>query len=185
MPKNLNIGFDLDKIFIDTPPFIPDFIINLFYKKRDRGLVYRMPGRIEKQIRILSHLPIFRPAIQNNILSLKKISKLNQDIYLISGRFSFLKNRTENWIKRRGIDTDFKKMYFNYKDQQPHLFKDELIKKLKIEKFVDDDLDLLIYLAKENPNVNFFWLSSSSSKINLPSNIKRVKHLDDFFLNYV
>ena len=30
----MNIGFDLDKVFIDTPPFIPKTVIEKLYKKK-------------------------------------------------------------------------------------------------------------------------------------------------------
>lgn len=76
-------------------------------------------------------------------------------------------------------------MYFNFNDEQPHLFKDKIIKKEKIEKFLDDDLDLLIYLAQRNPKVNFFWLSSRKPNGKIPSSIKIVKSLSEFQKKYL
>lgn len=185
MKKKINVAFDLDGIFVSLPPFVPIAIINLFYKKRDNGLSYRLPGKIERQIRIFSHAPIFRPPIKDNIVTLAKI--FNEDkflIYLISSRFSFLRNRTEEWNRNHKISEYFEKMYFNFDDEQPHLFKNKIIKKEKINIFIDDDLDLLLYLAAKNPNVNFYWLSGSSTRKNLPRNITHIKTLSEF-LNYV
>lgn len=177
------IGLDLDGVFINHPPFIPKFIIEKLYKRRGNGILYRSPGKLEQKLRVLSHAPIFRPAIKNNLSSFKKAHLDN--IYLISSRFSFLADRTRQWDKANDLFRYFAKKYFNHKDEQPHKFKDRIIKKEKIDKFVDDDLELLQYLARENPNVNFFWLTKSSSKIRLPSNIQKVSDLNDFFLNYV
>ena len=52
----MKIGFDLDKIFINTPPFVPISIINKFYKQRDNGiLLYRIPTRPEQLFRKATH----------------------------------------------------------------------------------------------------------------------------------
>src|SRR5690554_3979395 len=103
------IGFDFDKIFVSYPPFVPDFLIDYLYKKRNGKLKYRYPGYFEKHLRILSHTFIFRPPLKNNIDALKKISSDKKNsIYLISSRFSFLQKKTENWLKRTSIAKYFK-----------------------------------------------------------------------------
>ncbi len=179
----MNIGFDLDGIFVDHPPLVPKSIIEWLYKKKGNGLSYRFPGKLEQKIRILSHIPILRPPIRNNLKSLRKADMNN--LFLVSSRFSFLKEMTFEWDKKNNIFSYFKKVYFNDEDKQPHLFKDEIIKREKITEFVDDDLDLLFYLARQNPNVCFFWLSTTRAKIPLPPNIKSIRSLEDFFINYV
>lgn len=178
----LKIAFDFDRVFVNYPPFIPSTLIEYLYKRRNHKLSYRIPGKIEQQIRILSHISFFRPPIKDNILTLVKI--FNEDeflIYLISSRFSFLRKRTEEWNRNHKISKYFEKMYFNFDDEQPHLFKDKIIKKEKINIFIDDDLDLLFYLAGQNPNVNFYWLSKSSTRKKLSRNITHIKTLGEFF----
>ncbi|OGH17352.1 MAG: hypothetical protein A3C30_04080 [Candidatus Levybacteria bacterium RIFCSPHIGHO2_02_FULL_40_18] len=194
------IGFDLDGVFISGPPFIPKFLIEWLYKQRRNSLLYRFPGKLEQKIRVLSHIPIFRPAIKNNLLFFKKTRLSN--MYLISSRFSFLKQRTADWDKKNNLFGYFKKCYFNEKDEQPHKFKDSIIKKEKIKKYIDDDLDLLLFLSKENPNIEFYWVgpSTGSGEVrgkpaasgtrqrwtrNLPNNIKQIKDLAEFFTKYV
>src|SRR3989344_2771214 len=36
-----------------------------------------------------------------------------------------------------------------------------VIKKIGIQRYVDDDLELLEYLTGKNPTINFFWLNPS------------------------
>lgn len=160
----MNIGFDLDKVLIDYPPFIPSWVIDKLYKKKDNGvLLYRIPGRFEQLIRILSHHPLLRPMIQNNLTFVRKISQRNGNrLFLISSRFDFLKGRTNAIIKKEELDKVFHKLYFNYKNQQPHVFKDIIIKKEQIKKYVDDDLSLLRYLSINNPQTHFYWLNPLS-----------------------
>ena len=178
----MNIGFDLDKIFINFPPLVPSRIIDFFYKeKASRELKYRMPSRAEQIIRIFSHYPLFRPPITKNMDYVKNLAlKNNNKYYLISSRFGFLKKRTDKLIKRHNLDKIFNAMYFNYENKQPHLFKNEIIKKLSLDKFVDDDLQLLEYLTGKNPMTKFFWLNKKISKT-LKRNLFAIKHISEMF----
>lgn len=180
------IGFDFDKVFIDYPPFIPDKLIDLLYKGRlntkKKELHYRFPGLIERRIRLISHHHFFRRQIKENVRVLKSISKQrNVKTYLISSRFSFLEEATKKIIDRYKIEKYFQKIFFNFSDNQPHEFKEELIKKLKIEKYVDDDLDLSLYLAKKIPQLNVYWLSDSRREVKtLPKNVIHIRNLKEF-----
>lgn len=178
----MNVGFDLDKIFINTPPFVPSKIIDLFYKEKSNGsLKYRIPGRIEQIIRTFSHYPIFRPQIIKNMEYIKNLSLTNKNkYYLISSRFSFLKNRTSSLIKRYELDKIFNAMYFNYANNQPHKFKDEIIEKLNLDMYVDDDLQLLEYLTDKNHKTIFFWLNKKISKP-LKKNLLAIRHISEMF----
>ncbi len=185
MKKKAIIGIDFDKVFVNYPPFIPSSLIEYLYKKKNHKLSYRVPNKIEQKIRHLSHSLMLRPPIKDNIRALQEIAKDNSNIFLVSSRFSFLKDRTQDWDKKHGISKYFKKMYFNYTDDQPHFFKDRIIKEEKIEKFIDDDLDLLIYLAQHNSKVNFYWLHNGSSQAKLPDNIHLINTLEEFRTKYL
>lgn len=178
----MNIGFDLDKVFIEYPFFLPDFIIDKTYKiVLGNTIIYRIPSKPEQFLRLLLHYPIFRQPIRKNIEFVKNISKKNaHNYFLITGRFSFLKNRTDQIIKKYELDKVFKKIFINSNDEQPHIFKSNLIKQLKIDKYVDDDLFLLKYAAKQNPKTNFFWLNNKFSK-SIEKNLFAIKHISEMF----
>lgn len=178
----MNIGFDLDKVFINYPPLVPANIIDKLYKKKSNGiLIYRIPKKPEQIFRRLTHHPFLRPPITENLSFLEKIPKSKYKLYLISSRFSFLQKRTENIIKKYNFDSIFKGMYFNYMNIQPHEFKDIIIKQLKIEKYVDDDFSLIEYLAKHNPSVTFYWLNPLKTK-KIKKNIYAIQHLSEMSL---
>ncbi len=178
---DVHIGFDFDKVLVHYPPLIPDQFINWIYKKRSKTLTYRFPGKIEQKIRILSHFPLFRHPITENLDVVKKLSKKKIPVFLVSGRFGFLEKRTKHWIKKHDLEKYFQEIHFNFQNEQPHLFKDRLMKKLNITHFVDDDLDLLMYLAKNNPKIKFFWVDTSKvSKRYVPfENIKKINNASD------
>jgi hypothetical protein len=176
----MNIGFDLDKIFVDYPPLIPDTLINKLYKKKDNGiLLYRIPSRPEQVLRRLSHLPLLRPTIKKNIRFLQSISKSKHKLYLISSRFSFLEKPTSKLMEKQGFDKIFDGMYFNFQNKQPHEFKDEVLQKLHIDLYVDDDLSLLKHVAKKNKNTKFFWLNPKKGKQILTGNITAINNLEN------
>jgi len=176
----MNIGFDLDKIFIDYPPLIPEALINRLYKQEYNGiLLYRFPSKPEQIIRVISHHPFLRPPILENIEFVKKLAKNKKNkYYLVSSRFSFLKYRTELIVKKYNLEKIFDAMIFNFNDKQPHLFKNEAIKELKVDRYVDDDLPLLEFIAKDNKSTKFFWLNKNQSK-QLYKNLFAIKNLSE------
>lgn len=182
----MKIGFDFDKIFVNYPVFLPETLVNFLYKNHDGKLSYRIPGRLEQRIRIFTHNPTFRQPIKKNMKVLENLaSDPNQELYLISGRFGFLKQTTENWINKYSIHNLFKELHFNFDNAQPHLEKDRIIKKIGIQKFVDDDIDLLKYLAKKNPKVEFYWINKKNTHAMLPPNITVIKDLVEFQEKYL
>lgn len=178
----MNIGFDLDNIFISTPPLVPKKLIDKLYKKRDNGvLLYRIPTLAEQLLRRASHTPMFRPAIKENLEFLKQISKEDNKLYLISSRFKFLEKRTAKLIKRYGFDKIFDEMYFNFENVQPHIFKNDVLKKLNLDIYVDDDLSLLKHVEKANNKTKFFWIKTFDKKGDLPKNISAISKLSEIF----
>lgn len=178
----MNVGFDLDKIFINFPPLVPSKIIEWLYKGKPNGtLKYRMPSRVEQIIRIFSHYLLFRSPITQNINYVKNLTPANKNkYYLISSRFGFLKKRTDNLIKHYRLDKIFNAMYFNYENKQPHQFKNEVIKKLDLDMYIDDDLELLEYLMNKNPKTKFFWLNKKLNK-KLSDNLFAINNLSEMF----
>ncbi len=179
----MRIGFDLDKVFINTPPLLPNAVINKFYKKRDNGiLLYNIPARPEQLLRKAGHIPLLRPPIKENLTFLKNLSQENNhQLYLISSRFKFLEPETKQLVKRYQLDKIFDKLYFNYENKQPHKFKNEVLKKLDLDIFVDDDLSLVRYVAKDNPNTKFFWLDNRTKSSKLENNITAIAQLKQIF----
>lgn len=184
----MRIGFDLDKVFVNYPPLVPYVFIDRLSKKPTQDLNYRFPGKIEKKIRIWSHQIKLRPPIQENIDTLEELSQNKKlDLYLISGRYNFLKKRTQEWFKKYHMDQYFKRTYFDYENEQPHLWKNKILRQLQIEKYIDDDLELLLYLAEHNPKIQFYWLTKTTlyPKALLLPNVTPIANLSQFQKKYL
>ncbi len=182
--EHMKIGFDLDKVFINTPPLIPEQLIDRLYKNRSSNiLLYRIPSPIEQEFRKLTHLPIFRPPIKENIEALNKIVNKKDQLYLISSRFSFLESATNKLVKKHAFTRFFTKMYFNYKDEQPHKFKDSIIKSLHLDKYIDDDYHLLVYVAQKNPHTLFYWYNKHNIVKKITKNMYAISRLEQAIKN--
>lgn len=179
----MKIGFDLDKVLINYPPFFPSVLFDRLYKKKDNGvLLYRIPTLPDQLARKILHLPFLRPPIAENLALLRSIPKDTNNLYLISSRFKFLEGETKRLVKKHRLDKTFDSLYFNFENKQPHLFKEEVLKKLNLDIYIDDDLSLLKHVAKSNPATKFYWLNYAQKEIpSLPSNIKAITKLPEIF----
>jgi len=149
--KSLCLGFDLDGVLADKPPLIPKkWLEYLFRGSQKNRLHYRYPKtKLEIWIRKLSHFYLFRPPIKKNIEFIKKLKGQDYKLYLISSRYSFLKKETMVWLKKRKLDNVFEKVFINKENEQPHLFKGKIIKKLGLDYYFEDDLQIVDYLKSK------------------------------------
>lgn len=70
-------------------------------------------------------------------------------------------------------------MYFNYKDEQPHIFKDKIIRSLHLDKYIDDDYHLLSYVAKRNPRTIFYWYNKNNTSKKITENMYAISSLEE------
>ena len=162
--KKIKIAFDLDGVIVDKPPIIPKKLLErIFRGKSKNGLHYRFPySRIEQRIRKLSHFYLLRPPIKKNIEVIRQLAKAKKyELYIVSGRYSFLEKETENWLEKRKIKPFFKEIYINLENDQPHLFKERILKELRPDFFIEDDKGILSYLRPKLKNVNFILIGES------------------------
>lgn len=162
----MNIAFDLDRIFINYPPLVPPPVIDWFYKNHRGGLSYNIPRSYpSKFLRRLTHVSVLRPQIRNNIAFLRYFAQQSPShtLLLISSRYQFLEKLTRKLLDKNGMSNLFSNIYLNTKDEQPHLFKEKIIKSRSIDLFIDDDLLLLKYLQKTCPKTKLIWYNPGNS----------------------
>lgn len=173
------IALDLDGILIGLPPLVPKGVIDFFYKDQSKKeLTYRFPCFWEQKIRQLSHLPGVRPAIKKNCCLIKSLSKSKKyRFYIISSRFSFLEGLTYKWLEKYSLRSCFSAIYLNTRNLQPHIFKEKMLEVIPVEKFIDDDLDTLLYLASKFKKIRFYWYTETKNKRSNTSNITVINNL--------
>lgn len=178
----MNIAFDLDKIFINYPPLIPAKLIDWLYRNHcSNQLSYRIPNRkLEQFVRQLTHFQSFRPAIKKNIEYINNFPRNphHHNLYLISSRYNFLEKQTVKLLQKYRLDQLFTKVLLNTNNEQPHLFKENKIKNLKIDLYIDDDLDLLKYLKQHCPQTQLIWYNPKTTPLVLDG-LRQIKNLEE------
>lgn len=103
------------------------------------------------------------------------------EFYLVTGRFKFLEKQTVNWLKKYRLDGHFSKVLINTEDLNPILFKAKVIKKLGLDFFVDDDLEVIRELKKRTA-AKLCWLvpSHRSKSDNYDGEIESCASLDEY-----
>lgn len=156
----MKIGFDLDKVFVGYPPLVPGQLIDWLYRSHlTNQLSYRIPNsRWEQVLRRSTHLSWLRRKIEENVSFIQYLSQNPaHKLYLISSRYRFLEEKTHRLLKKYGLVSPFTAIYLNSQNEQPHFFKERVIKQLQLDLFVDDDLELLRYLKDHCPGVQLLW----------------------------
>lgn len=148
--KPLRVGFDLDGVVLYNPARIVrrpvTFFKLLFFPKRKRGfLIPTKPA--EKLLLRVFHWSSFMVAPGFEMIKKLKDEGLIEP-YIITARFSFLRGDFEKWVKKLDIPVHFKGHFMNDKDEQPHEFKERMVKELKLDMFVEDNLDIVEHLNK-------------------------------------
>lgn len=161
--KIVRIGFDFDGVIAYNPIRIfraPVMVVKRWFEKK-QDLDFPVPqNKIFRWAWSLVHETSFFPSY--GLDELKKLMKEKRiEAYLVTGRYSFLESSLNRWLHRNGLDGLFKGIYLNKEDKQPHVFKEEMIKKLGLNMFVEDNWDIVEYLNnkfKDAKDIQIHWI---------------------------
>ncbi len=180
--KPLRVGLDLDGVILYNPARIARPIAALAKKLllKKKKVSFTVPKKKwEQYIWYLMHKSsIFVAPGFDTIKQLAKEGKI--EVYIITGRYSFLKDDLEKWLKKIGAETFIKKWYYNKNDDQPHTYKEKLVRELKLDFFVEDNWDIVKHLnttlKTENPKLKVFWIYNIfDQKIQYPHKFSSLK----------
>ena len=155
----LRVGFDLDGVILYNPARVVRPLISLakhlFLSKRKLAFYYPH-SPFEKMMWKLFHLSsIYISSGMDDIKKLIKEKKITA--YIVTARYGFLGDDFKKWVKRNNIDLVFDGVYYNKDDEQPHLFKERMIRKLNLDVYVEDNYDVVKYLSQKK-NAKIIWI---------------------------
>lgn len=159
MNRPLRIGFDLDGVLLYNPARIirlPIFLLKRMFLKK-RQLKFYIPKKpLEKLLwRVFHRSSLFIAPGLDEIKNLVAEGKI--EAHLITARYSFLEDNLNWWLNKMKIDQVFSSIHHNKKDEQPHFFKERLIKKLDLDIFVEDNYDIVKHLTAKT-KAKIFWI---------------------------
>ncbi|MCL4339378.1 hypothetical protein M1271_06865 [Patescibacteria group bacterium] len=159
--KKIKIGLDFDGV-VAYNPFRVVRAPWAFFKNRFLGykkLVFFYPRNTWQQVfwRILHDSSIFPSKGVNLLRQLVKEGKF--EAHLISGRYSFLDDQLNSWLKKNKLEGIFTTININRKDEQPHLFKKSMIAKRKLDFFIEDNWDIVEFLHNvHGEKTKIYWI---------------------------
>lgn len=161
--QKIRIGFDLDGVILANPIRVFRSFIStskrLHLLPRKELEFYQPKTALEKQLWLYLHKSSWRLANGFEVIqTLAHQGKI--EAYIISGRFACLEPDTKRWLKKLQDSGAFREIYFNDHDEQPHLFKERMLKKLQLDYYVEDNYDLAKYLRQHQSKVQIWWLSN-------------------------
>ena len=79
------------------------------------------------------------------------------EFHLITARFGFLKGNLYGWLERNNLKNLFKTVNINEGYEQPHEYKLRMVKNLRLQYYVEDNLDIVVFL-RDKVKVTIFWI---------------------------
>ncbi len=161
MSKKLKVGFDLDGVILYNPARLIRPVMSLLKRKhvvkRPELEFYVPKTKQEKLLWYFFHKSSIFPAKGiDDIKALVETGKI--EAYIITGRFASLRKDYNKWLKKIGAEKTFKASYLNDHDEQPHLFKERMIKELGLDVFIEDNADIVNYLISKCSATKIYWI---------------------------
>lgn len=181
----LRIGFDMDGVLLYNPgrivrPFISS-LKRLFLMKKKLTFYYPKTSYEKVFWRFVHKSSIFNAPGLHEITKLVKEGKI--EAYLITARYNFLGSSVEKWVKKNKLETTFKGVFYNSKDEQPHKFKEHMIKKLGLDMYVEDNYDIVNHLSQTTP-AEVLWIYNILDRGTVfPRKFPHLKHAIEFISN--
>lgn len=159
MRKKIVVGLDFDGVVAYNPARIFRLPIALVKKHLlgIKGTSFYVPhGKLAQAIWTLMFSSSVVPAKGVGLLR-KLVDSGTIEAHLVTGRFSFMEGQLERWLRGWRMDKIFASITTNSRDEQPHLFKEQVIKRRRFDYYIEDNLDIVRYLTKKT-KTKIFWI---------------------------
>ena len=188
--KPIRVGFDMDGVLLYNPfrivrpimAFIKKYIL-----KRKTTKFYLPKSSAEQFIWTVIHKSsVFQADGINDIHRLVKEGKI--EAYVVTSRFSGLKKDVEYWFNKINKENTFTQCFYNDGDEQPHMYKEKMIRDLHLEYFVEDNWDIIQHvnenLHKNHVKTKVLWIYNIIDKripyeYKFPNLKEAVKHIEN------
>lgn len=156
----IKIGVDLDGVIATHP--LKGFWVKLRrlkekILKKVNSTTYYYPATLLEKTSWKAINWLKKPISDQGGLFSSLAQKNEVQFYLVTGRFNFLDKLTKKWLEKHQLKDFFYKIQINSDDLDPTIFKEKAVKKLGLDIFIDDDLEVLEYL-KNRTKAKLFWI---------------------------
>ena len=154
------VGFDFDGVVAYNPARLARYPIS-FFKQNILGIkkvsFFVPKNSVERAFWSLAHESSMFPAYgASRLRNLVKDSRI--EAHLVTSRFGFLDPNLQRFLKFWGFTDTFTSVTLNRNEEQPHEFKERIIRAKKLDYFVEDNWDIVSYLATKKLSTEIHWI---------------------------
>ena len=190
MKKKIKVGFDLDGVILYNPlrflrPIAKSvkFLKPVLFKQK-KDPFYFPKSNWEKQIWSLLHKTSFR--LNDGFYDIQDLIKKQMiEAHIITGRYGMLESDFKKWLAIIDPKKLFKSTFSNKANLQPNIFKANVIKKLKLDFYVEDNWDIVEKLD-HHTDAKILWITNFlDQRINYPYKFNNLKGIKKHLAHYL
>jgi len=160
MTKPIRVGFDFDGVIAYNPArlarlpvsFVKRYVLGV---RTDRFFVPK--NSAERALWALAHESSMFPSY--GITRLRHFVRSGRiEAHVVTSRFGFLEPNLRRFLAFWDLSDVFSSVTINYKEEQPHEFKARMIRAKKFSYFVEDNWDIVSYLATKKLPTEIHWI---------------------------
>ena len=160
MRKPIVVGFDFDGVVAYNPARVIRYPVS-YIKKHMLGIhriIFFIPKNpIERALWSLAHESSMFPSFgATHLRNLVKDGVI--EAHLVTSRFGFLEPNLHRFLHFWGLVDTFSSVTLNRNEEQPHLFKERMIREKKFTYYVEDNWDIVSYLATKKLPTTIHWI---------------------------
>lgn len=160
MKKPLVVGFDFDGVVAYNPARLARFPIS-YFKRNILGIhtvrFFVPKNSIERAFWSLAHESSMFPSYGASHLQ-RLVAERRIEAHLVTSRFGFLEPNLRRFLNFWGLADTFTSVTLNRKEEQPHEFKERTIRANKFDYYVEDNWDIVSYLAAQQLPTKVHWI---------------------------
>lgn len=159
--KIIKIGLDFDGVVAYNPLRIvraPITLVKRHILRQKKTSFYVPTSALMKFLFWVPHEMSFFPGLGMDMLK-NLVDQGKVEAHLISGRYAYLNRSLHTWLKRRKLDRIFTSIHTDLANEQPHIFKEQKLKELQLDYYIEDNLDIVEHLA-QRVDTKILWIDN-------------------------
>lgn len=160
MKKKIIVGLDFDGVVAYNPARLARLPISLVKKHilHTHDVTFFVPKTpLQRSLWALAHESSLFPAKGAAMLRMLTSERIIE-AHLVTSRFAFLQPNLEAFLKRWNLLSCFTSITLNTKEEQAHMYKERIIRKLKFDHYVEDNWDIVSHLDASHLKTDIHWI---------------------------
>lgn len=160
MQKKIIVGLDFDGVVAYNPARLARFPIS-FIKRHVFGVhkvqFFVPKTSLQRTLWAMVHETSMFPSQGATLL--RHLTHTGQiEAHLVTGRFGYLEDGLLQFLRRWQLHDCFTSITLNKKEEQPHKFKERIIRLRKFSYYVEDNWDIVSHLATQQTHTEVHWI---------------------------